>query len=128
MAQTEHTENELRVGSSITVLPLRALSSRRRGLLISGLVPFNRFIFDGDVDFAPSFVTDRPFNSSKVPPIDDSIEIPASNDNIVQEGQTPVPVQKDQTPVKKNHVTANVLSCVNECPFLFVIFKVVMYR
>jgi hypothetical protein len=32
MAQTEHTENELRVGSSITVLPLRALSSRRRPL------------------------------------------------------------------------------------------------
>ncbi|EFX67458.1 hypothetical protein DAPPUDRAFT_115408 [Daphnia pulex] len=37
------------------------------GCRVAGLVPFNRFIFDGDVDFAPSFVTDRPFNSSPVP-------------------------------------------------------------
>ncbi len=57
------------------------------GFRVAGLVPFNRFIFDGDVDFAPSFVTDRPLNSSPIPPIDDFIEIPASNDNIVQEGQ-----------------------------------------
>ncbi|EFX66686.1 hypothetical protein DAPPUDRAFT_262737 [Daphnia pulex] len=35
---------------------------------------------------------------------------PASNDNIVQEGQTPVPVQKNQTPVPENHITANFLS------------------
>jgi hypothetical protein len=83
---------------------------------VAGLVPLNRFIFDGDVDFAPSFVTDRPFNSSPVPPIDDFIEIPASNDNIVQEGQTP-----------ENQITANVLCCVNEWQFLFVIFKLVMY-
>ena len=40
--------------------------------------------------------------------IDDFIEIPASNDNIVKEGQTPVPVQNDQTPVYENHIEANV--------------------
>ncbi|EFX60894.1 hypothetical protein DAPPUDRAFT_273380 [Daphnia pulex] len=39
---------------------------------------------------------------------------PASNDNIVQEGKTPVPVQKDQTPVPENHITANVLSYFND--------------
>ncbi|EFX70830.1 hypothetical protein DAPPUDRAFT_112337 [Daphnia pulex] len=73
------------------------------GFRVAGLVPFNRFIFDGDVDFAPSFVTDRPFNSSPVPPIDDFIEIPASNDNIVEEGQTPVP---------ENHIEANVSTTI----------------
>jgi hypothetical protein len=30
------------------------------GFRVSGLVPFNRFIFENDLDFAPSFVTDRP--------------------------------------------------------------------
>lgn len=30
------------------------------GFRVSGLVPFNRFIFENDYDFAPSFLTDRP--------------------------------------------------------------------
>jgi hypothetical protein len=40
------------------------------------------------------------------------MEIPASNDNIVEEGQTPVPVQKDQTPVPENHIEANVSTTI----------------
>jgi hypothetical protein len=74
------------------------------GFKMAGLVPFNRFIFDGDVDSTPpSFVTDPPFNSTPVPSDDGFPEILASNDNIVLDGQTPVPA---------NHITDNDLTSI----------------
>lgn len=45
------------VGSAF---PLATTPSKiTTGFRVSGIVPFNRFIFDDDFDFAPSYVTDR---------------------------------------------------------------------
>jgi hypothetical protein len=47
------------------------------GFRVSGLVPFNRFIFENDFDFAPSFVTDQP-----APTLDDIQPQPPTLDHI----------------------------------------------
>lgn len=44
-----------------TAVPSALTSSNiMSGFRVAGIAPFNRFIFNDDVDFAPGFVTDRP--------------------------------------------------------------------
>ncbi len=53
-------------------LPLAATPTNiSSGFRVAGIVPFNRFIFENDTDFAPSFVTDR--------------EAPVQRDNVVDD-------------------------------------------
>jgi hypothetical protein len=65
------------------------------GFRVSGLSPLNRFIFNDDADFAPSFVTDRPVVCDPPnPPSKTENEEIESVSLIVEEGE-PFPIDNE---------------------------------
>jgi hypothetical protein len=88
------------------------------GFRVSGLVPFNRFIFENDHDFAPSFVTDRPAPtldnnqpqlSQQTSPVVDAVQVNNREQHIPDEN---VQVDNETSEITLNEGQVRKLFCL----------------